>query len=497
MALPLVVLLQHAMQGPHSPSAPPVAGLERVAFWLTVLLAGATFWIAPRPPMADLPQHAGQIALWRDLLRGTSNWQSLVQVNYFTPYLTGSSLALLLSFLMPVAAALKLLLALSYYAFVAACVLLRRWMGSDRRLDWLFITGFFGLAYEYGIFPFLIALPIGMVFVALAHRHAERPSPALAAMLCFTGAALFFSHGLVFVFAAIIGVALLLLRRRSGGPLLASAIPYWVLGLLCLVYVLLGLPDAGSTSAEQAIPVWPGLFSGLKHLIFFPIGAPSLDWLCAPLVPLLLCAPLVLGCHVNWQNKPAFVPIAVLLLWFALVPESFRETWFIGSRFAVFLLPFYALLFSAPGPARARTSWVRLGIPALCWVFLAIHVDRLTDFAREAQSFDDVLAATVPGHRALGLVLDITSPAAQNPMAYVSFPVWYQAEKSGFVDFNFAYFPTQVVRYRDGKKPSGDYRYFFVRSTGPLPAKLFPAGACEPVLRKSSGSWSVYENGKC
>jgi hypothetical protein len=111
------------MQGEHSPSAPPVAGIERVAFWLTVLLAGATFWIAPRPPMADLPQHAGQIALWRDLLQGTSNWQSLVQVNYFTPYLMGSGLALLLSFVMPVAAALKLLLALSYYAFVAACVL--------------------------------------------------------------------------------------------------------------------------------------------------------------------------------------------------------------------------------------------------------------------------------------------------------------------------------------------------------------------------------------
>ena len=492
-----MVLLQHAMQGAHSPSAPPVAGIERVAFWLTVLFAGATFWIAPRPPMADLPQHAGQIALWRDLLQGTSKWQSLVQVNYFTPYLMGSGLALLLSFVMPVAAALKLLLALSYYAFVAACVLLRRWMGSDRRLDWLFITDFFGLAYEYGIYPFLIALPIGVAFVALAHRHAERPAPASGAILCFTGVALFFSHGLLFVFAAVIGVALLLLRRRSAGRLLASAIPYAALGLLCLAYVLLGLPDARSTSADQAIPVWPGLFSGLKHLLSFPIGAPRLDWVCAPLVPLLLCAPLLLGCRVNWQNKPAFVPISVLLLWFALVPESFRETWFIESRFAVFLLPFYALLFSAPGPARARTSWVMLGIPALCWAFLAIHVERLRSFATEAQSFDDVLAATTPGYRALGLVLDIASPSAQNPMAYVSFPLWYQAEKSGFVDFNFAYFPTQVVRYRDGRKPTDDYRYFFVRNTGPLPAKLFPASACDPVLRKSSGSWSVYENGKC
>jgi hypothetical protein len=177
---------------------------ERVAFWLTVILAGATVWIVPRLPLADLPQHAGQIALWHDLTQGTSKWQSLVQVNYFTPYLVGCSLALLLSFIIPVSAALKLLLALSYYGFVLGCIALGRRMGTDRRLDWLFVTGFFGLAYLYGFFPFLIALPIGLAFMALAHRHAERPTAASGALLAVTGLVLFFSHGLVFAFATVV-----------------------------------------------------------------------------------------------------------------------------------------------------------------------------------------------------------------------------------------------------------------------------------------------------
>jgi hypothetical protein len=86
------------------------ASIARVAFFLTVIYAGAMFWLAPHPPMADLPQHAGQITLWRDLLLGQSPWQSLVNINYFTPYLIGYGLALPLTFLMPVAAALKLLL---------------------------------------------------------------------------------------------------------------------------------------------------------------------------------------------------------------------------------------------------------------------------------------------------------------------------------------------------------------------------------------------------
>ncbi len=48
----------------------------QLLFICTVLLAGALFWIAPRPPMGDLPQHAGQVALWRDLIKGTSPWQA-------------------------------------------------------------------------------------------------------------------------------------------------------------------------------------------------------------------------------------------------------------------------------------------------------------------------------------------------------------------------------------------------------------------------------------
>jgi len=41
------------------------------------------------------------------------------------------------------------------------------------------------------------------------------------------------------------------------------------------------------------------------------------------------------------------------------------------------------------------------------------------------------------------------------------------------------------------------YRYFFVRSTAPLPPGYFPTGRCAPVLLKSAGAWSVFENVNC
>src|SRR5271154_1294119 len=89
-----------------------------LAFVTVTILAGAIFWLAPRPPMSDLAQHAGQIALWHDLLLDTSKWQHLVYINYFTPYLIPYAIALAFSFVMSAAAALKLTLTLSFYGFV-------------------------------------------------------------------------------------------------------------------------------------------------------------------------------------------------------------------------------------------------------------------------------------------------------------------------------------------------------------------------------------------
>jgi hypothetical protein len=45
----------------------------RALFVIVVVSAGALFWVAPRPPMADLPQHVGQVAVLHDLLLGCAS----------------------------------------------------------------------------------------------------------------------------------------------------------------------------------------------------------------------------------------------------------------------------------------------------------------------------------------------------------------------------------------------------------------------------------------
>jgi hypothetical protein len=345
--------------------------VERLAFVATVILAGATLWFAPRLPMTDLPQHAGQVALLHDLVLGTSKWQPLLYVNYFTPYLVGYGLALLLSFVLPVSAALKLLLALAYYGFVAACVALRGRLHGDRRLDWLFIPGFFGFAYAWGFYTFLIAAPLGLLFILLAHRYADRPTPALAVVLLLADLALFFSHGLVFLLANGIGGMFLLLRCRRVAHLLPALLPYVAVGLWCLVYALVGLRAEAGRPGELFDITWGWDLTRLDFLIF-SMGWPTTggfdaNWALVALLLLMLGAPLVLGGLFNRRDSTVFVPfLAVLLVW-AFVPDAAMSTWFLYQRFALFLLPFYALMFQAPADPAPLGVMRRLWLPLLCW----------------------------------------------------------------------------------------------------------------------------------
>jgi hypothetical protein len=497
------------------------AGVERLAFLATVIIAGATFWLVPRLPMTDLPQHAGQVAAWHDLLLGTSKWESLLYINYFTPYLIGYSLALVLSFVLPVSAALKVVLTLAYFGFVAACVALRARMGGDRRLDWLFIPGFFGYAYSWGFYTFLVAAPFGVLFVLVAHHYADRPTLARGVVLFVADLALFFSHGLVFLFANVIGGLFLLLKHRNPAQLLPAALPYVAVGLWCVVYALVRLRVETSAVGEPFAISWGWDSSRLNFPIFsidWSIGGYDSNWSFGPLLILMLGAPLVLGARVNRQDLTVFVPLTVTVLVWAFFPDSALNAWSLYQRFALFLLPFYAVMFRAP-PTTRRGVVPLLWLPILCWVFLALFSERLLAFAKESAAFDDVLAVTQPGQRALGLIFNPTSAALDHVVAYWNFPLWYQAEKGGFVDFNAAGFLPPVVRFRPDRVPSGFagptwewrhpkdfdwakyqaeiYRYFFIRRSGPLPPGYFPTGRCEPVLLKSVDSWSVYENVNC
>lgn len=495
----------------------------RALYLVTVLWGMAIPWFAAHPPMIDLPQHAGQLALLKQLLQGESHWAYLLQLNLFTPYLIGFGLALPLTFLMPVAAAMKLLLSLAYLAFVIACVALRKRLGADARLDWLCVVSFFGLAYKWGFFTFLLAAPLGLGFILLAESFARVNSLPRGLAVVATGLLLLVSHGLVFLFACLVAVALL--ASCSGGirRWLVTLWPFVALGLACLGYFF---ARGQAEAVYQIAPTIPAVSwaQGLRHeILYYSFGNAWTQVFVVACVT-MLATPWLLGLRIDRKRVASWVPLAMVVLVLILVPSFMLETSVVYQRFALFLFPAYAWAFGGTpvmlGEGRSGRKLIRtLALPlvmAACWSVLWVHSVRAWQFGKEAAEFDLIAAQLEPGKRGLAMVFDRSSAADGNWGVYTHYATWYQAEMGGLVDFNFAWVQPQIVRYRPDVRPpvrldfpwrpqafdwhkhqGGNYRYFFVRHSEPLPANLFRGADCAPILLHQRGSWKVFERRQC
>jgi hypothetical protein len=493
-------------------------------FYFVFLSGGAIFWLAKHPPMADLPQHAGQVMLLHDLILHRSPWESEVRINFFTPYWIGYGLATVLSFAMPVGVALKLQLTLAYYAFVGALIFVRRRLGGDPRLDWLFLIGWFGYAYEYGFFTFLVAAPLAVLYIEWARSYAVLPSWRRGWVLLGSGVVLFFCHGLIFLFAnAIGGVNLLVRYRRNLLGAWRVFWPYALLGGLCLTYFL-AHRDVDIKPMYSFSVIWQLSWIRLVGICIWPWGIVPKLALALGFSYFLLFAVGLLRVRVNPRFEAA-IPLIIVLLVQLFVPHFAMNTFFLYQRFGLFTFPFLALaLVQANQEAASQwhAKWMFAGqaiLAAVCVGFLGVQAVDAIAFEKESQAYDAVTQALKPGQRVLSLVWDKGSLAADNFAAYQNFAAWYQAEKQGFVDFNFAWFPPQVVRFKLDRLPAAGpsqlleldtsklfkpddfqiwkYKYLLVRGSNVLSGQASESRHCKIVLLDQAEPSSAYEIKNC
>jgi hypothetical protein len=500
----------------------PQARLRDPATWgLCLLLAlGLTaIWIAPRPPMIDLPQHAGQVALLRDMALGRSPWSGEVRINLITPYLIGYGLALPLAFVMPVAAALKTVLSLAYLGFVYACLLIGRDLGAPRSLNSYYSFSFFGFAFGWGMYTFLVATPVGLLLIWLCLRYARQGGVARGAAVALLGLVLLFSHGLVFLFACGVGSLLVLVRAPSLSRLVVRSWPFWILLAACIaLFIFTGEHES---AANPAFGKWIAFGPFLRRLAAIFANAfdtPNKPWACLAFVPFAV-VPYLVGFRPDWHRREALVILGSVLAALFLCPTFVWSTALVFERFALFLPPAYAWILApaAPSAAEQRLEARMAGLAfALCALVLAQHVRMASMFTHEERDFETLLASAQPGQRALALIYDEASPATGEPERYVSHALWYQADKHGFVDFNFAYYHPQIARFRPGARPPMDerlandpsgfqwiadhgdgYQYVFMRGRPPAGRDPFAGASCRPVQAAAAGTWRLYERRPC
>jgi hypothetical protein len=503
----------------------------RILFFLTLIWGVAIIWIAPRPPLIDLPQHAGQVALWHDLLTGTSPWSDLFRLNLWTPYLIGYGLALPLSFLMPVGTALKVVLSVAYIAFVLLGRRLRAHFGADARLDWFFLPTFFGFAYSWGFYTFLVASPVVILFILAVDRYAQYRTPGRGIAAMLIGLVLLLSHGLAFVFAALVAGCLYTIRCYNAGGAwikrwLSGVWPLVVVAAACIGLYLISVQIQAEYWAKGHLPfTWDFSVMRVPRLLANSIGdyyTPKT--LLLVIMVVMLAIPFLMGLRLNRRDPATWVLFIIAAFICLIVPGTMIATAYVYQRFALYFLPAYALIFMAATlrpeagtqvPANGRRGgWSMAALIACVWVTFACHSLEMRNFANEAKDFETVMASMEPKQRVLALTFDSRSEEANLDLPYRHYATWYQSEKQGLVDFNFAWFPPQVVRFRPDKLPKvmeglkgqnftvqryplEPYRYIVTRHTSSLPANLFKGADCVPRMVMKQGTWTLFERKDC
>lgn len=492
-------------------------GLVRRKSWLfgmTLFAAVLTVWIAERPPMVDLPQHLAQVVEWRALIEGRFAYADLVRLNYATPYLLAYGLLLPLTYVVSATTAAKLVLSISFLAFVGLCKVLRRELGGDRRLDWLFLFGFFGFAWRFGFLQYLCAAPIVILFLIVALHQARANSPRNQLALLFVGVLLLLSHALQFIFAVAIGGLFILFDRRDVGYKLRAYVPYYIFAFVA-AFLWWSMSSSENFTAGARI-VFDDPFYNRFKIPLYILGNDRADWWAVMASVVAVSVPILFQFRI--ARLPAWIPLAACVTVLLFVPHIWSAAAFVYHRFALFLVPFWALAFSVSDACCAsiwldRIRFAVLAIAALAAT--AIQAQRQFEFRNYSAGFETILAAAEPNRLALSLIYASNEPNSAYPV-YRNYASWYAVEKGGFVDFNFAFYINSIVRYRGGKMPtlsksqgflspesniSNDlpfYSYLFIRGTSQEVDRMMKANQqCLFTLRAADNLWWLYEKKAC
>jgi hypothetical protein len=504
---------------------------QRNSIWFLLffsLLATLPVWLSLYPPMSDMPQHAAQVALLRNLHHPDFAYASQYRIHWFTPYLFGYMLVYLLVPLTGIVIAFKSVIALLLIAIPLSTALLLRQLKTDVFWSILTIPGLYGFAFQWGFLNFLVAVPIGLLFFWYILRHSEGTTPKTALLVAVFANGLFFCHALVCAFFLSIAGSYVLVCVR---PLKKAALLILSMSSVVLVAGLWTWQTMSNPAARRPMfwdenwldttePYYSGISSGTgifhqgwgRLTGFFPRLLGMHMVLPSLLIGLAIFAlPFLAGVRVR-RRFANWLPFLVCLGILFFLPANIFGTDFVYQRFAIFALPLFLVTLKTVDLSSARTRLFQaaaLLLVAGCIANVSAHT---LAFNSRAKGFQEILARMQPGQRVLSMMFDHDDDQSIAPI-FLHLPCWYAAEKAGVVDPSTAMMHPELVVYRDGYQPEavlwdfewdpgefkwdeydgGIYRYFVVRSVEDISPTYFASAPCKVVQRYHSGEWWLYE----
>ncbi len=500
-------------------------------------------WVVDHPPVMDWPFHLATIRVVADFSDPALGFAehftlTLGRTQYVLFYLLGAGLSAVLG----VKAAMMALVSGYLAGTVLGMAALLRALGRDARAALLVVPVLPNVLFYYGLFPFLIGVPLALFGLALALRHFDAVTadgtPQLgrrgwlrAVGLGLLALALFFTHAFPFLIFGLGFAALFPWRqpRRwllAGGPVAPAlgAAVVWVLASEAGQLSLGALTDGGS---GQRLPLDASL-AELPHWLMDTLASTrdealflaflGLAFLASTLAQGEPQAPADAASGPDDARRPlpwrlrlyALLPLACAVLYFRS-PQGNGYLWLIAQRFPVLFVLTALPLLRFPSGRRGAVVTALATLLALASTWSTAAAFR--DFEEsDVGDFDAAVAALPPKARVAALIYDKGASTTNGRFApFLHFGSYVQAEHGGVVMFTYAGYAHWPFDFAPGKAPPGGsparlrwewtpervspqdelapyYTHVLVRGD-----RFRPAGA--PFKRVHDGDrWEVWEN---
>jgi hypothetical protein len=473
---------------------------DRRRFWSTFAFCAAValvpIWTVRYLPMVDLPQHAAQISIWKNLHDPRYGFADYFELHYFTPYVAAYGLARIIAEWTSVLVALKVVISLSVLALPLSLVPFFRRMGVSR---WWSLVGFslaYGFSFSWGFLNFMMGVPIAFVYLTVVLGYARAPTVRGGLLVGAFTLALFWVHALLLLFCPAVGGAIIVGRMANVRHVLKRTLP-----------LILPIPIAVAWFlVDRHRSREPLVWDLDVHRVFdlFALSGYCSSFLAAAWIIVTATIVLVRDRHPGEHAGLRWLPLGMTTLVVLLCPSLLFGTTRIGPRFNVFLLPFLIVWLRPSLAPRWRAAVVTATVMLMTMLTVLFW-----KFDRDARDYQVVQTAIVAPSRIRPLIFF----ESESDIPFVHFPAWAQAEKGGLYGFSFAAsYP--VVRYRPGaprlmamdtewradefdwrSEAADHYDYYVVRSRisgGVLTEHLFKGAGGSIVLLAEKGMWHVY-----
>lgn len=420
------------------------------------------------PPMTDLPFHAAHTSILRHYWDPSFHFREQFELQPIAvPYLLQYAVGALLMLFLPALGAVKAATAIMLLLVPAGMAVLLRGMKRSPFGALLTLPLTYCTLTHWGFISFVAALGLFAMAVGFAMLVVDRPTTARRAGLAITLVLLFFTHIYRFPMgvAAVIGAALFLYpATRRLRPIVVPLLP----SLLLFAAWLVVRPKALDTGGMELRfdwarheEIWPYLFSG-----FTDPSESDLAKTCVQVAAFVGGASFfAIFAEDRWFDRTrdaarftigaSLVPVACAVVFLGLfftLPMQIGAWWLVYPREATAA----AYIAVAILPGLPRSPLVRaplitaIAIAALTYgQLVTVHY---ASFDRETVDFAKITERLPQAPKLLYLIFD-HSGSTRGTTPFIHLPAYVQAEKGGFLSFNFVMWGAAPMSFRSRSEP--------------------------------------------